>query len=264
MATIRGESMTHVRACLSVVLLVCSVSAAAGASVTAWSTTSWMTAHATYYGGNDASGTMGGSCGYGNLYTMGYGTATTALSNALFNNGLSCGACFQIECLTSQTNWCYPGKSITVTATNECPPGSYGGWCEPPKCHFDLSYPMFTQLARYQGGVIPVQYRRVTCNKQGGIKFTIQGNPWFILTLITNVGGGGDVSAVAIRGSRSSWYNSRQNWGVNWEASGQPELVGQALCYRVTLGSGSTMEFDNVTPSNWGFSQTYQANNNFY
>jgi hypothetical protein len=102
----------------------------------------------------------GGACGFGNLYSIGYGTDTAALSSTLFNSGFSCGACYELTCDMSGSQYYHPGASVVVTATNFCPHGSNREWCNPPRQHFDLAQPVFTKLAQEVGSVIPINYRR--------------------------------------------------------------------------------------------------------
>nr|GME10918.1 expansin-A7-like [Ipomoea batatas] len=159
-------------------------------------TGAWKLAHATFYGDESASETMGGACGYGNLFSNGYGTATAALST-------------------------------------------------------------------WKAGIVPVMYRRVPCIRSGGVRFNLQGNGYWLLVYVMNVGGGGDIAAVWVKGSRTGWIRMSHNWGASYQAFGT--LGGQSLSFKLTsYSSHETIVAYNVVPSNWNVGLTYQAKVNFH
>ncbi|KAF0932966.1 hypothetical protein E2562_013150 [Oryza meyeriana var. granulata] len=224
----------------------------------------WLKAHATFYGGADASGTMGGACGYGNLYSQGYGTRNAALSTALFNDGASCGQCYKIACDRKRApQWCKPGVTVTITATNFCPPNwnlpsDNGGWCNPPRPHFDMAQPAWEKIGIYRAGTIPVIYQRVPCVKKGGLRFTINGHDYFQLVLVTNVAAAGSIKLMEVMGSNSAdWMPMARNWGAQWHSLSY--LTGQGLSFRVTNTDDQTLVFTNIVPPGWKFGQTFAS-----
>ncbi|CAL4937708.1 unnamed protein product [Urochloa decumbens] len=226
----------------------------------------WLPATATFYGGADGSDTMGGACGYGNLYDQGYGINNAALSTALFNDGASCGQCYVIICDSSKSGWCRPGPGhwVAVSATNFCPPNwSYpdGGWCAPPKPHFDMSQPAWENIGIYTAGIIPVLYQRVKCWRDGGVRFTIGGFNYFELVLVTNVAGSGSIQSMAVKGTSTDWIPMSRNWGANWQCLAG--LAGQGLSFALTSTGGQSIVFQDVVPAWWQFGQTFNTYKNF-
>ncbi|KAJ0083905.1 hypothetical protein Patl1_30261 [Pistacia atlantica] len=223
----------------------------------------WKRAHATFYEGDTRS--FGGACGYEDVGTQGYGMETAALSSTLFNDGQTCGACYEIKC-TDSPQWCKLGQpSLFVTATNHCPPNfdlpnDNGGWCNPPREHFDIAYPAFSHIAEYKAGIVPVEYRRVSCQRNGGIRFTITGNPYFNLVSVWNVGGAGDVVSVLVKGDgKLKWTPLRRNWGQKWETGAK--MTGESLTFRVRASDGRTSTSWHVVPKSWQFGQTFEGKN---
>lgn len=121
--------------------------------------------------------------------------------------------------------------------------------------------PAYTKIAYFRSGVIPVKYRRVTCIKKGGVKFQIRGNPYWNLVLVYNVGGAGDVTGVQVKGSSTGWITMSRNWGQNWMTG--VVLTGQTLSFKVTVSDGTSIQFDDVVPSNWKFEQFFDGKKNF-
>ncbi|XP_019059583.1 PREDICTED: expansin-A18-like [Tarenaya hassleriana] len=226
----------------------------------------WRQAYATFYGDETGSPTMGGACGYGNQMANGYGLSTAALSTTLFNDGYACGQCFEIRCVSSPN--CYGGYTSTVvTATNLCPPNwsqdsNHGGWCNPPRVHFDMTKPAFMRIANWKAGIIPVSYRRVPCRRSGGIRFQFQGNAYWLLVYVMNVGGSGDVGSMAVKGSRTNWIAMSHNWGASYQAFST--LYGQSLSFRITsFTDRRTIYAWNVAPPSWQTGMTYKSAVNF-
>ena len=106
-----------------------------------------------------------GACGYSDLHRTSYGKYSAGLSSMLFSRGSTCGGSFEVRCV-DHILWCLNGSpSIILTATDFCPPNyglpaDYGGWCNFPRAHFELSLAAFAEIAETRADIVPIQYRR--------------------------------------------------------------------------------------------------------
>ncbi|CAD6338146.1 unnamed protein product [Miscanthus lutarioriparius] len=239
-----------------------------------FTTSDWQDGSATFYGDDSGLGAdFGGACGYGaNDIQSLYSTSTAALSTPLFASGSGCGQCYELRCVNSR--WCNPGSpAVVVTGTNLCPPNwnlpsDNGGWCNPPRQHFDMAPPSFLILAPRVAGIVPVQFRRVPCQRSGGIRFYVQGNYYWLLLYVMNVGGSGDVGDLAVKRAGEpdcSYMPASRNWGITYQvfaALGNAKgLVVRMTCYS---SPRKTIVVDDAIPAWWSTGLSYQGSNNFY
>lgn len=97
---------------------------------------------------------------------------------------------------------------------------------------------------------------RVRCAKRGGVRFTIGGNPYFLMVLIHNVGGAGDIRSVRIKGQYSGWVTMFRNWGSLWTC--RTKLSGP-LSFMITTSDGRTLVSNRAVGPWWKFGQTWEG-----
>ena len=102
----------------------------------------------------------------------------------------------------------------------------------------------------------------MACKRTGGIRFKFEGNGYWLLVYVMNVGGAGDIKTMAVKGSRTNWINMSHNWGASYQAFSS--LYGQSLSFRLTsYTTRQTIYAWNAAPASWSAGQTYKSNANF-
>ncbi|KAL5216482.1 hypothetical protein ABZP36_007883 [Zizania latifolia] len=95
----------------------------------------------------------------------------------------------------------------------------------------------------------------VKCLREGGVRFSVNGQSFFLTVLISNVGGAGDVRAVKVKGTESGWLSMGRNWGQIWHIN--TDFRGQPLSFELTSSDGTPLTNFNVVPKDWDFGKTY-------
>uniref|UniRef100_A0A7N0USJ0 Expansin n=1 Tax=Kalanchoe fedtschenkoi TaxID=63787 RepID=A0A7N0USJ0_KALFE len=122
-------------------------------------------------------------------------------------------------------------KSATATSTfnGQATSTSRGtGACLPPRKHFDLPTAVFSAIASDGWAVVPVEYRRVKCVRQGGMR-------------------------------ESEWVEMINGGDQRWVTPQRVMLSGQSLSFRLTSSDGKVAECVNVAPKDWKFGETYEG-----
>ncbi|RCV04554.1 hypothetical protein SETIT_1G010200v2 [Setaria italica] len=243
-------------------------------------TAGWLKAHATFYGGADASNTMARSRGGARPSSSPGGqideppphqapSPIESTSVALARAGSSRGGTVagltawagaeRVEVRSSRHVLARAHVAVAGAGEGEFGRGSTmlrasAGVGDPSWCgdgvrgaaHSGWKFPLsgswgFLGEQRNLDG-----YIRVPCVKRGGVRFTIYGHDYFNLVLVTNVAGAGSIRSMDVRSSDSTeWMPMARNWGANWHTLAY--LSGKMLSFRVINTDGKTLK----SPQTW-------------
>lgn len=127
----------------------------------------------------------------------------------------------------------------------------------------DKNYPNFLSGSLSHLIKWPEYFCRVPCRRTDGLRFSFQGNGYWLLVYVMNVGGGGDIANMWVKGSKTGWISMSHNWGASYQAFAT--LGGQALSFKITsYTTKETIYAWNVAPANWNVGLTYKSNVNFH
>ncbi|KAK8285088.1 hypothetical protein V6Z12_D08G201300 [Gossypium hirsutum] len=214
---------------------------------------------ATYYSRPDGLGTPSGACGFGE-YGRNISDGNVAGVYRLYNNGIGCGACYQVRCTTSPQICTDKGVNIVVT--------DYG---QGDNTDFILSHHAFEAMAQpgtadrlFAYGVVDVEYQRVPCQYVGHkIQVKVHENsrnPDYLAIIMLYQAGKSDILSVDIW-QQGKWVEMRRSFGAVFDMS-NPPLGAISLRFNVQDSAGSkwAVEAPNVIPPNWKAGVAYDTN----
>ena len=120
----------------------------------------------------------------------------------------------------------------------------------------------------YSVGPAHVHYFEYCCQPPRPDRLYVQGNYYWLLLYVMNVGGSGDVGDLAVKRAGEpdcSYVPASRNWGITYQvfaALGNAKgLVVRMTCYS---SPRKTIVVDDAIPAWWSTGLSYQGSNNFY
>eukprot|EP01084_Bolivina_argentea_P186232 321043_1 len=187
-------------------------------------------------------------------FPFGYVAAVGTVPNGsqhenLFNNGVGCGACYEIKCdggsfVGNQQCICN-SQTVVVQAIDLSAENS-----EP---HFDMSFEAFDIVAGSECGRISIQYRQVACEFNNNIYITTDNNDeWSYYLNFYNVAGNGKLCSVELKSYQSNTWMQCTNIGSKWKCDDAAlEPTKLPLSFRIADCVGNKITVTDVV-TKWG------------